>query len=91
MSATLSMVPAPVVGSPVQWWPTLHLKQGRKLQAVTLAQCAVVATEYRNRAMADGRGASETPPIKLYDSGGAMVARIYWNGRIESVEGMVIP
>lgn len=75
-----------LAGSP-QWWPTLHLKKGRQLQEITVAQCRILADEYRTRQMNDGKGGRESPPIKLYDERGRKVAEISWNGRIWSIEG----
>lgn len=74
-----------------QWWPDLFLKKGRQLQPINLSQCLALSAEYRNRAKAEGRGASETPQIKLYDADSRHIAVIHRNGRSVSVEGMEIP
>lgn len=84
-------VAPPDRGGDSPWWPALHLKKGRKLQVITPAQCRALGDEYRDRAMADGRGASDTPPIKLHDADGRLVARVSWNSTVWSVEGHPIP
>lgn len=87
---TLIQVPAPTTSNPAQWWPDLYLKKGREMQEIKFEQCEVLANEYRERAMAEGRGGRDTPPIKLYDQEGRLIASICWNGRIQTVEGLFI-
>lgn len=91
----LVQVPAPQRNAEnSQWWPDLYLKNGRTLQQVSVPQLAKFADAYREAAMNDGRGASDTPEIKLYTINGKKPERIgyvSWNGRIwlHDVEGDV--
>lgn len=76
---------APAPTATTQWWPTLHLKKGRKLIAATPEQLAVVREIYNA-----GRGASEIRnDVLIYDETGTRIGRVSYNGRVwlEDVEG----
>lgn len=76
---------APALTTTTQWWPTLHLKKGRKLIAATPEQLAVVREIYNA-----GRGASEIRnDVLIYDETGTRIGHVSYNGRvwIEDIEG----
>lgn len=76
---TLEMVTAPQSPAvPVQWWPDLYLKKGRRLQRITPEQCGAVREIYNA-----GRGASEIArEMTLHDETGAKIGWVSYNGRV---------
>lgn len=87
MNNALLIETAPPVrtDAPEQWWPTLHVKKGKKLFPATPEQLARLREVYN-----DGRGASEIRnDIMIFDDAGTHIGRVSYNGRVwlEDIEG----
>jgi hypothetical protein len=55
------------------------LRRGRLLQQVTLAQASRLHQQRRD---ASGLGASEFPPMPIFDGAGRRAASVSYNGRV---------